>query len=277
MCPRGARLLAGHGGLLETTKVVAHCLLIEANDGLVLVDTGFGLGDCSDPRRLGRPFRALVAPTCDAAETAVRQIEALGHDPADVRHILATHLDVDHAGGIGDFPDAQIHVFGAELAAARSPSLMERSRYIKAQWGENPHWVEYGPGGDTWFGFESIRLLPELDAEIALIPLPGHSAGHCGVAINTPDGWLLHCGDAFFYIGEIETPRRCVPGFRIFQTINQHDGKLRHHNQERLRELKREHGDEITLFCSHDPEMLEAAQRQPAAAQPDEFSHLPRS
>src|SRR5512144_2579730 len=187
MCPRGARLLAGHGGLLETTKVVAHCLLIEANDGLVLVDTGFGLGDCSDPRRLGRPFRALVAPTCDAAETAVRQIEALGHDPADVRHIVATHLDVDHAGGIGDFPDAQIHVFDAELAAARSPSLMERSRYIKAQWGENPHWVEYGPGGDAWFGFESIRLLPGLDAEIALIPLPGHSAGHCGVAINTPD------------------------------------------------------------------------------------------
>jgi hypothetical protein len=24
--------------------------------------------------------------------------------------------------------------------------------------------------------------------------------------------------------------------------------------------------DEITLFCSHDPQMLEAAQRQPAAA-----------
>jgi ribonuclease BN (tRNA processing enzyme) len=246
MCPRGARLLAGHGGLLETTKIVAHCLLIEAGGQLVLVDTGFGLGDCSNPKRLGQPFRALVSPACDEGESAIRQIEALGHDPADVRHIVTTHLDLDHAGGIGDFPEAQIHVFAAELAAARSPSLTERTRYISEQWGESPIWVEHGAGGDSWFGFESIRVIPSLDAEIAMIPLPGHTAGHCG--------------DAFFFRGEIETPRRCPPGLRFFQTLNQHDGKARHRNQERLRELQRDHGDEVTLFCSHDAQMLETAQ-----------------
>jgi glyoxylase-like metal-dependent hydrolase (beta-lactamase superfamily II) len=257
MCPRGARLLSGHGSLVEPTKIVAHCLLIEADGELVLVDTGFGLGDCSDPKRLGQPFRALVRPICDEGESAIRQIEAVGHDPADVRHIVATHLDADHAGGIGDFPDAQIHVLAAELAAAKSPPLLERSRYVSAQWGEHPIWVEHGVGGDSWFGFESIRLLPGLDAEIAMIPLPGHTAGHCGVAINTPDGWLLHCGDAFFFAGEIETPRRCPPGLRFFQTLNQHDGKARHRNQERLRELQRVHGGDVSLLCSHDPQMLQ--------------------
>ena len=90
-----------------------------------------------------------------------------------------------------------------------------------------------------------------------MIPLPGHTAGHCGVAINTPDGWLLHCGDAFFFAGEIETPPRCPPGLRFFQTLNQHDGKARHRNQERLRELQRVHGDDVTLLCSHDPQMLQ--------------------
>ena len=136
----------------------------------------------------------------------MRQLEGLGHDPADVRHIITTHLDLDHAGGIGDFPEAQIHLFASELAEARSPGLLERARYVRSQWGENPHWVEYEGGGDDWYGFESIRLLPDLDGEIALIPLPGHTAGHCGVALNTADGWLLHCGDAFFFHGEIETP-----------------------------------------------------------------------
>src|SRR3954453_5326629 len=87
MCPRGARQFTGQGGLLETTKVVAHCLLIEAGGELILVDTGFGLGDCSNPNRLGRPFRAMSAPICEERESAVRQIEALGHDPADVRPI----------------------------------------------------------------------------------------------------------------------------------------------------------------------------------------------
>ena len=259
-------MLAGEGGWLETTPIVAHCLLIESGDELVLLDTGFGTADCSDPKRLGRAFNALVAPRCRVEETAVRQVEALGLDPRDVRQIVTTHLDVDHAGGLGDFPDAEVHVLGAELAAAKSPPLLERSRYIAEQWAHGPHWVTYGAGGDSWFGFESIRLLPGLDTEIALIPLPGHTTGHCGVAIGTPDGWLLHCGDAFFFRGEIETPPRCPPGFRLFQTINQHDGKARHRNQERLRELNREHGDQVTLFCSHDAKMLDAAQREPAAA-----------
>src|SRR5262249_33660274 len=140
------------------------------------------------------------------------------------------------------------------------------SRYVPAQWAHGPDWVTYGAGGDSWFGFESIRLLPDLDGEIALIPLPGHSTGHSGVAINTPDGWLFHCGDAFFFRGEIETPRRCPAGFSLFQTLMQHDGRARQANQERLRELQREHGDEVTLLCSHDPKMLEAAMSSPQAA-----------
>jgi glyoxylase-like metal-dependent hydrolase (beta-lactamase superfamily II) len=260
MCPRGARLLAGRGGWLERTKVVAHCLLIEAGGEHVLVDTGFGTADCADRRRLGMRFNALVNPACDQDETAIRRIEALGIDPGTVRHVVTTHLDLDHAGGLGDFPDAQVHVLGAELAAAERPPLKERARYIKAQWAHGPHWVEYGPGGDRWFGFESIRLLPNLDAEIALIPLPGHSAGHTGVAINTPDGWLLHCGDAFFHHGEIETPMSCPRGWRIFEKFNENDGEARHRNQERLRGLRQEQGAELTMICSHDPEMLEPAQ-----------------
>ena len=42
----------------------------------------------------------------------------------------------------------------------------------------------------------------------------------------------------------------------MFQKLNEHDGKARARNQERLRELAREHGDEVRLICSHDPELL---------------------
>jgi glyoxylase-like metal-dependent hydrolase (beta-lactamase superfamily II) len=256
MCPRGARLLAGEGGLLEPATLVAHCLLIEASGELVLVDTGYGTADCADPKRLGQPFRALIRPTCQVGETAVRQVEALGRDPRDVRHVIATHLDIDHAGGLGDFPEAKVHVFAPELAAAMSPPLRERGRYIPAHWEHGPNWVEHQVDGDSWFGFESVRLLPELDLEIAMVPLVGHSAGHVGVAVRTGNGWLLHCGDAFFFRGEIETPRRCPPGLKAFQSITQHDGRARHHNQERLRELARTRGGEVRLVCSHDPRTL---------------------
>jgi glyoxylase-like metal-dependent hydrolase (beta-lactamase superfamily II) len=256
MCPRGARLLAGRGGLLEPTKLIAHCLLIEAGGSLVLVDTGFGSGDVADPGRLGQPFRAMVRPQCVDSETAVRQVARLGLDPTDVRDVVVTHLDLDHAGGLGDFPAAQVHVFAPELAAAMDPPRRERTRYRSAQWAHGPKWQEHRVDGDDWFGFESVRLLPDLDVEVALVPLLGHTAGHTGVAVKEDDGWLLHCGDAYFHRGEVLTPPRCPPGLRLFQKLNEHDGEARASNQERLRELAREHGDEVRLICSHDPELL---------------------
>lgn len=256
MCPRGARLLAGRGGLLEPTKLIAHCLLVESGGSLVLVDTGFGLGDAQDPKRLGQPFRALVRPVIEEAETAARQIAALGLDPADVRDVAVTHLDVDHAGGLGDFPGARVHVFAPELEAAKDPPLRERTRYRSAQWAHGPDWHQHEVDGDTWFGFESVRLLPELDVEVAMVPLLGHTAGHTGIAVKEDGNWLLHCGDAYFHRGEVLTPPSCPSGLRVFQKLNEHDGKARVRNQGRLRELARDHGDEVRLICSHDPELL---------------------
>ncbi len=259
MCPRGARLLAGRGGLVAPARLVAHCLLIEASDGLVLVDTGFGTRDAADPTRLGQPFRAIVRPRCEIGETAIRQIEALGLAPGDVRHILITHLDLDHAGGLGDFPDAEVHVFAPELAAARAPTLRERGRYVSAQWAHGPKWVEHEVDGDSWLGFDSVSLLPGLDPEIAMVPLVGHTRGHAGIALSQGDGWLFHCGDAYFHHGEVATPPSSPPGLRIWQALTEHDGKARGHNQERLRELARERRDEVLLICSHDPELLDSA------------------
>jgi glyoxylase-like metal-dependent hydrolase (beta-lactamase superfamily II) len=261
MCPRGARLLAGHGGLLAEARLVAHCLLIEAGDQLVLVDTGFGTGDAANPKRLGRPFRAAIRPQCNVAETAVRQIEALGFDPADVRHIAVTHLDLDHAGGLGDFPSAAVHVFAPELAAAQAPSLREKARYLPAHWAHGPKWVTHEVEGDSWFGFDSVRALADLDAEVAIVPLRGHSTGHSGIAVNTPDGWLLHCGDAYFFKDEVATPPSCPPGLRAFQALTNRDGKARRHNQERLRDLSREQRGAVRLMCSHDPDEFEALSR----------------
>jgi glyoxylase-like metal-dependent hydrolase (beta-lactamase superfamily II) len=257
LCPRGARLIDGHGGLLAPAKMVAHCLLIEAGGSLVLVDTGFGTGDVADPKRLGQPFRLALQPRPSMADTAIRQVEGLGLDPADVRHIVVTHLDLDHAGGLGDFPSAEVHVHAPELAAAKSPPLQERLRYVKAHWAHGPQWVEHEVAGETWFGFESVRIIDGIDSEIAMVPLLGHSTGHTGVAVRSGDGWLLHCGDAYFNHGEVQTPPSCPPALRVFQSIVGHDAKARRANQERLRELGRAHGDEVTLFCSHDPHELE--------------------
>lgn len=266
MCPRGARFFTGEGGLLERYRSVCHVLLIEGAEGLVLVDTGFGRGDIANRAQLGRLFNSAVSPQLNASETAHAQVLARGFQPEDVRHIVTTHLDLDHSGGLPDFPQAEVNLLGTELAAALSPDWRSRTRYIPAHWLHGPRWVEHEPGGDEWLGFRSVRILPGADEEILLIPLPGHTLGHTGVAVRRGDGWLLHCGDAFFHHGEVQTPPHCPPGLRFFQTVNQTDGKVRHENRERLRELAARHGDEVELICSHDGHLLDIHTAEPVPA-----------
>jgi glyoxylase-like metal-dependent hydrolase (beta-lactamase superfamily II) len=267
LCPHGGRLLGGEGGLRSTAEIVCHCLAIESGDGVVLVDTGFGIEDARNPRQLG-PVFGLMNAKPRPETTALKQLEALGFAAADVRQIVVTHLDPDHSGGLPDFPDAEVNVLATELDAALHPRLRDRPRYPDVHWKHGPRWVRHATGGDDWFGFESVRILPGSGAEIALVPLFGHSLGHTGVAVRTGAGWLLHCGDAYFNHGELESPPNCPPGLRFFQNLNAADNKARKANQGRLRELAGRHGEGLTLVCSHDPHELarEQAVAKTAAA-----------
>jgi glyoxylase-like metal-dependent hydrolase (beta-lactamase superfamily II) len=111
--------------------------------------------------------------------------------------------------------------------------------------------------GEEWFGFESVRVLPAVEPEILMVPLVGHTRGHTGIAVREGNGWLLHCGDAYFNRKEIGTPHSCPVGLGAFQKLMAENGHARVANQERLRELARTRGDEVRLFCAHDPVELE--------------------
>ena len=260
MCPFGGRLISGEGGLTAQAKMICHCLLIESEQGLVLVDSGIGIADVrSAKERLGAEFVALVRPVLDERETAAQRVEALGFARDDVRHIVLTHLDLDHAGGIADFPKATVHVHRAEHEAAMSPrSRLEHRRYRSVQWSHGPKWALHEPSGEQWFGFDCVRDIPGLPPEILLIPLHGHSRGHSGVAVDTGDGHLLHAGDAYFHRSELDPDRRRCPALLdLFQRIVEIDAGARMKNQLRLRQLARESSDEVRVFSAHDPVELE--------------------
>lgn len=115
-----------------------------------------------------------------------------------------------------DFPSATVHVMQAEKEALARRGFIASRRYRPKQWDEVKSWKYYSAGGEPWFGFEAVRDLGGLPPEILLIPLVC-PRGHAGVAIDTPEGWLLHAGDAYFYrheIGKLE--RRCTPLLRAY-------------------------------------------------------------
>lgn len=254
-CPVGGRLFDGHSHGI-TAHLVCHCLLIETDQGLVLVDTGFGLRDVRQPRpRLSAFFLAVNNIQPREEDTALRAVERLGFQAADVGHIVVTHLDFDHAGGIEDFPNATVHVFGRELETARVQrrGFIASQRYRPQQWDEAVNWQAYEPGGEPWFGFEAVRDLKGLPPDILMVPLIGHTRGHCGVGVNTGGNWLLLAGDAYFFHGEMDVNNpHCPPGRRAYQAMMEVDRKSRLANQDRLRGLLRGHGGEVQVICSHD-------------------------
>ncbi|MGP4015761.1 MBL fold metallo-hydrolase [Saccharopolyspora sp. 5N708] len=196
-------------------------------------------------------------PVLDVAETAVAQVKRLGYRTEDVRHIVLTYLDRDHAGGLPDFPQARVHVHDVEYQAMLHGP--ERVRYLGHQWQHGPQWsIHSSVDGERWFGFEAVRDLPGLPPEILLVPLPGHTRGHTGVAVRGSDGrWLLHAGDAYFFHGEMAQRSHCPPGLRLFQNHVQVEGASRRRNQQRLRDLGTAHQGQVQVFCAHDPVELD--------------------
>jgi glyoxylase-like metal-dependent hydrolase (beta-lactamase superfamily II) len=260
------RLTAGRAGMAGG-DLVSHCLLLEGVEGLVLIDTGLGLNDVAAGKQRLHPLAMISEHRIEVSETAIGQVQNLGFEASDVRHIVLTHLDFDTAGGVADFPQAQVHVHAREFEAAQrrdSPLAKYRYRPGWGSWKRRLH--AYPPGKRRWFGLEGAQELGLAGHTLMLIPLPGHTAGHCGVAIrNEHGGWLLLAGDAYFH--HAQTPSSafdkpaCPPRLALYQRLSGTDHGLRRATLQTLRRIKVEHGGAVRIFCSRDPMELELMRR----------------
>jgi glyoxylase-like metal-dependent hydrolase (beta-lactamase superfamily II) len=173
------------------------CLLVETDYGPVLVDTGLGREDYVHKPVILRTFEVVTKVPLHPDEAAVRQIISRGYHEQDVRHIVLTHMHFDHCGGLPDFPQATVHVHRREIEAFNG----RRRRwadlgYVRRHTAHQPTIVPYETAGERWFDLPAARL--PFEPEMWLVPLFGHTRGHCGVALHLgpSEGWLLHVGDA---------------------------------------------------------------------------------
>ena len=154
-----------HGGAARTIGVY----LVDTDDGLALFDCG--------------PASCLDALEAGLAEG--------GHELAEVRHLLLSHIHLDHAGAAGTLvrrnPRLQVHV--AEIGAPHlvDPSRLERS--ARRLYGDtfDALWGELAPVPE-----ENVHVVGERVLGLECFPSPGHASHH----VCYFDGTTLYAGDA---------------------------------------------------------------------------------
>jgi glyoxylase-like metal-dependent hydrolase (beta-lactamase superfamily II) len=172
-----------------TVAVIEH-----EKKGLVLFDTGYSMHSVQATRKFPERFYDLLVPiTITPETTALSKIKKMGYQARDIRHVILSHFHGDHIGGIRDFPDAQFTFYQKDYETFKSYSRLKQishafiEKLIPEDFHQRMNAVNFFNSrvpelGDDWFGHDLFD-----DGSLTLIPLTGHSSGHCGLFIRTQD------------------------------------------------------------------------------------------
>ena len=154
----------------EDAERVIGVYLLETEDGLALQDCG---------------------PSTDIPALKAALVEH-GLVLTDIRHLLLSHIHLDHAGAAGtlvrEHPGLQVHVSEIGAPHVVDPSRLERS--ARRLYGEDfdRQWGELAPVPD-----ENVHVVGSSVLGLECFPTPGHAAHH--VCYLDRDG-TLYAGDA---------------------------------------------------------------------------------
>jgi N-acyl homoserine lactone hydrolase len=163
--------------------------IVEHPEGLIAIDTGL-----TSRVRVPRVQRmmGIPSPMIEPGEEIDSQMRAKGLRTEDVRRVVLTHLDWDHAGGLEHFPNAEILVHRPEDEYASK--MMGKLRYQPRLW---PTWFAptlYDLDPEPYGPFPGSKTLTE-SGDVRLVPIPGHSIGQVGVIVETDGDPLFFAGD----------------------------------------------------------------------------------
>lgn len=208
--------------------------LVEHSEGLVLFDTGLSSAAAGDPAAVYGASATSSHMEFSREQRLDRQLSDIGFDPADVEHVVISHLHFDHTGGMGLFPDAQFYLGAGEMRYALDPDahLCNLYRAEELTAAQNYRLRETDCDLDL-FG----------DSSITLLLLPGHSPGSLALQVELPSRTVLLSGDV------VHTQAAFASGSAF--PLDQ-DGVAAVHSIERLRSIQEQSGAQ--LWVGHDPD-----------------------
>lgn len=172
----------------------SNCILARHDDRLVLIETGYG-GKWSDKER--GIFHMERRTILDA----LRDVNVA---PAEITHVIVTHLHFDHAGGlthlddrdepVSSFPNAEIIVQQTEWDdALANKSTMTRT-YLRSHLDPVASQVRTVDG--------AAEVVPG----ITVWPVPGHTWGQQAIRFHDAEGVVAYVGDVMPTVHHVGLP-----------------------------------------------------------------------
>ena len=200
----GGRLAFLHflGFRSERVEIPIPCFLLEhPTAGLLLVDTGHHASMAVDPKGSYGPILGRgVGPhlRMKPGDALPDQLRARDIDPDSIKLVVMTHLHIDHASGVSQFPNATFIVTAREWEAATTGGL--REGYIRRQFDHAFDWRTVDFDGDEVSSFASFGRTLDLfgDGSVRLAYTPGHTLGHMSLVVRTAGPEFLIVGDAAY-------------------------------------------------------------------------------
>jgi glyoxylase-like metal-dependent hydrolase (beta-lactamase superfamily II) len=169
--------------------------------GPFLIDTGFHPSVAVDPKQnLGRLnaafFKDIEMTQADAVSA---QLRSRGIEPAALGLVVMTHLHVDHASAISDFPQATYLVSRREWEAAVEPRGATRG-YVHRQFDHafDFRLVDFDSSAADSFATFGRSYDVFGDGSVRVVSTPGHTFGHLSVVLRLAAGEALVAGDAIY-------------------------------------------------------------------------------
>lgn len=169
-----------------------RCILVEHDDGLVLIDCGAG-------NKENAKFLDIygIENAGASGRTALEDaLATLGHTPGDIRILIDSHLHFDHGGGntyrdeSGEvrptFPNARYVVQRGELDFASHTNERTAASYL-------PH--NFAPIAEAGL-FDLVEGEREIVPGIRVLPTPGHVPFHQGILIESK-------GERAFFLADL--------------------------------------------------------------------------
>lgn len=215
---RGGRLLGPRLALKTFTgggePHPCPCFLIRhPGAGAVLVDTGLHPSVASDPKHsFGATLARWLRPTLEPGMDVVSRLRERDLEPEDIGVVVMTHLHVDHASAISEFPDSVFVVAKLEWESASEGRPTARGyRHAQIDFAFDYRTVDYdGPRISSYGSFgRTFDLFG--DGSVRLAFTPGHSAGHQSVICRLASRDFVIGGDAGYTLAQIENERAPLP------------------------------------------------------------------